>query len=130
MVEAGFIAINQADEDSAVKLFKTAQLLNPEHFLSKAGFGYLHLCKLELKQAVQYFNEVLQQDPSNEMCKAFLGLAHSLNPNEIEKGESILMETEKQAKKPEIKSLATSALDFVTRFVKKKPSPMQGSAHK
>ena len=51
-LEAGFIAINQADEDSAVKLLKTCELMQPENPLIKIGFGYLHLHKLELKQAL------------------------------------------------------------------------------
>lgn len=127
MVEAGFVAVNQADEDSAVKLFKAATLLNPEHALSKVGFGYLHLCKLELKQAVKFFTEVLDKEPENEMAKAFLGLSLSLNPSEITKGESVLEETHKTAKDPMIKNLAASALDFVTRFVKKAPSPAQSN---
>jgi len=125
MIEAGFIAVNQADEDSAVKLFKAAALLNPSHFLSKIGFGYLHLCKLELKQAVKHFNEVLEVDPGNEMCKAFLGLSLSLNPSEVSKGENMLEETQKNAKDPMIKNLASSALTFVSKFVKKTPGPAQ-----
>ncbi len=128
MIEAGFVAVNQADEDSAIKLFKAAGLLNPEHALSKVGFGYLHLCKLELKQAVKYFNEVLEQDPENEMCKAFLGLSLSLNPSEVSEGEKILEETQKVAKDPMIKNLASSALGFVSKFVKKTPTPTQGAA--
>lgn len=128
MIEAGFIAVNQADEDSAVKLFKAAGLLNPEHALSKIGFGYLHLCKLELKQAVKYFNEVLEQDPENEMCKAFLGLSLSLNPSEVSQGEILLEETQKEAKDPMIKNLASSALSFVSKFIKKTPTPTQGAA--
>lgn len=128
MVEAGFIAVNQADEDSAIKLFKAASLLNPDHFLSKVGFGYLHLCKLELKQAVKYFNEVLEKDPENEMCKAFLGLSLSLNPSEVSQGEELLEETNKTAKDPMIKNLASSALNFVSKFVKKTPTPTQSAA--
>jgi tetratricopeptide (TPR) repeat protein len=127
MVEAGFIAVNQADEDSAVKLFKAATLIDPDHFLPKVGFGYLHLCKLELKQAAKYFNEVLDKDPNNDMCKAFLGLSLSLNPSEVTQGESILAEAQKSAKDPAIKNLASSALNFVTKFVKKAPTPVQGS---
>ena len=56
-LEAGFIAINQADEDSAVKLFKTCELLQPENPLIKIGFGYLHLhfsesqCRLHLTRS-------------------------------------------------------------------------------
>ena len=40
MVEAGFIAVNQADEDSAMKLFKAATLLDPKNLLPRVGMGY------------------------------------------------------------------------------------------
>lgn len=124
MVEAGFIAVNQADEDSAVKLFKASELLAPENLLPKIGLGYLHLCKLELKQACKIFDDVLAKEPNNEMAKAFLGLSYSLNPTEVTKGESILEEACQKSKDPMVKGLASSALEFVAKFVKK-PSPMQ-----
>jgi tetratricopeptide (TPR) repeat protein len=120
--EAGFIAVNQADEDSALKLFKAAELLDPENILPVIGFGYLHLHKLELKQSVEYFEKALKKDPENDMAKALLGLAMSLAPNSIDKGEKIL-EQSKKSKDPMIKQLANTAIDFVERFVKKTPGP-------
>src|SRR5580704_15564833 len=83
LAEAGFIAINQADEDAAIKLFKAAELLDPQNTLPKIGMGYLHLCKLELKQAAKIFQDLLAIDPNNEMARAFLGLSLSLNPAEV-----------------------------------------------
>lgn len=120
--EAGFIAVNQADEDAALKLFKAAEMLNPENTLPKLGFGYLHLHKLELKQAVKAFEEVLDKEPHNEMAKAFMGLAMSMMPNAVSKGEKILEQSLK-SKDPMIKKLADTAIDFVERFVKKTPGP-------
>jgi tetratricopeptide (TPR) repeat protein len=121
--EAGFIAVNQADEDAALKLFRAAELLNPSNVLPKVGFGYLHLHKLELKQSVKAFEEVLEKEPHNEMAKAFLGLSMSMMPTSIDKGEKILEQTLK-SKDPMIKRLAGTAIDFVERFVKKKPGPV------
>lgn len=122
LAEAGFIAVNQADEDAALKLFKAAELLDPSNILPKLGFGYLHLHKLELKQAVKSFEEVLHKDPANDMAKAFMGLCLSMMPNSIEKGEKILTQTLK-SKDPEIKAMSGSALEFVEKFVKKNPGP-------
>jgi hypothetical protein len=124
LVEAGFIAVNQADEDSAIKLFKASELLNPTNSLPKIGMGYLHLCKLELKQACQFFKGVLEKDPHNEMAKTFLGLSMSLTPNDVAKGEKILEEAAKEAHDSDIKKLATSAIEFVEKFVKKPLSPI------
>jgi hypothetical protein len=128
--EAGFIAVNQADEDSAVKLFKAAALIDPNNLLPRVGMGYLHLCKLELKQACKVFDEILKEDPHNEMAKTFLGLCMPLNPSELAKGEKLLQESEDKAKDPHVKTLATSALEFVEKFVKKAPTPTQGQARK
>jgi Flp pilus assembly protein TadD len=122
MAEAGFIAINQADEDAAVKLFRAAQLLKPENSLPKIGMGYMHFLKLELKQASKVFQEVLEKEPSNEMAKAFLGLSIALTPNEADKGEKILEEATK-SKDSTIKTMAKTAIDFVEKFVKKAPHP-------
>jgi len=124
LLEAGYIAVNQADEDAAMKLFKAAELLDPENILPKIGFGYLHLHKLELKQACKCFEEVLHKDPHNDMAKAFLGLSLSLQPSSIDKGEKMLEETLK-SKDSGIKKLSDTAIDFVERFVKKTPGPAQ-----
>ena len=120
--ESGFIATNQADEDSAQKLFKAGELLSPESALPRIGIGYLHLHKLELKQAVKAFEQVLEKEPQNEMAKAFLGLCLGMMPNMADKGEKILGETTK-SKDPEIRQLSETAIDFVERFIKKSPGP-------
>jgi tetratricopeptide (TPR) repeat protein len=122
LAEAGFIAVNQADEDAALKLFKAAELLDPDNILPQIGFGYLHLHKLELKQAVKRFEEVLEKDPANDMAKAFMGLCLSMMPNSINKGEKILEQSLK-SKDPMVKTMAGTAIDFVEKFVKKSPGP-------
>lgn len=129
MLESGFIAVNQADEDSAMKLFRAAELLDPENVLPKVGFGYLHLHKLELKQACLNFEEVLEKDPKNDMAKAFLGLSMSMQPTTVTKGEKILEQSTK-SKDPLVKKLANTALDFVDRFIKKSPGPAGESRRK
>jgi tetratricopeptide (TPR) repeat protein len=124
-LETGFIATNQTDEDSAIKLFKAAEILDKTNPLIKIGLGYLALHKLELKQAISLFEEVLKKDPKNEMAKAFLGLAMSLTPKEMLKGEKLLNET-LQSDDKGIKKLASIALDFVDKFLKKEPTPVEG----
>lgn len=123
-LEAGFIAINQADEDSAIKLFKAAEILDPKNNLIKIGQGYLHLHKLELKQAIDVFEGVLKKEPNNEMAKTFLGIALSWTPTDTMKGEKLLTETTKSKDEP-IKKLSMTALDFVEKFIKKEPSPVE-----
>lgn len=120
--EAGFIAVNQADEDSAIKLFKAGEMLSPENSLPKVGMGYLHLHKLELKQAVKLFENIIKKEPQNEMAKAFLGLCMGLMPNMVEKGEKLLEQTSK-SKDPLISQLSSTTINFVDKFVKKTPGP-------
>jgi len=130
MVEAGFIAVNQADEDCATKLFKAASLLEPKKNLPKVGMGYLYLCKLQLKLACKAFEEILQEDPNNEMAKTFLGLSMSLNPADVKQGEKILEESAKNSHDPMVKDLAKNALEFVEKFVNKAPTPLQSQGKK
>ena len=124
-LEAGFVAINQADEDSAVKLFKACEILNKENSLIRVGMGYLHLHKLELKAAKDIFEEVLQKEPDNEMAKTFLGITLSLTPNQTATGEQMLEKVAKGSEDKEIKNVASTTLDFVENFVKKVPGPAE-----
>jgi len=120
--EAGFIAVNQMDEDASLKLFRAAELIEPKNILPKIGFGYLHLHKLELKQAIKAFEEVLELDPHSEMARAFLGICMSMQTTTTAKGEKMLEQTLK-SKDPMIKQLSDTAIDFVDKFIKKKPGP-------
>lgn len=130
LLESGFMAAGQTDEDAATKLFKAASLLSPQSMLPKVGFGYVHLLKLELKQACRMFDEVLAEEPENEMARALLGLSTSLTIKEADKGEKMLEEALKNSKDPSIKNMAQTGLDFVNKFIKKQPTPVQGPTKK
>ncbi len=123
--ESGFIAVNQSDEDSAIKLFQAASLLNPENSLPTIGMGYLYLHKLQIKKACDLFEKVLKKEPNNEMVKSFLGLCLVFSSTKVNKGEKILEETLNSEDKM-VKNLSESALKFVDTFVKKKSSPIEG----
>jgi len=124
-LEAGFIAVNQSDEDSAKKLFRAASLLNPKSQLPNVGLGYMHLCKLELKQAADKFKGVLAVEPTNDMAKTFMGIALSMSPDQGAEGEKILTELATSSSDESIKKLTGSTLDFVDEFVKKPMSPVE-----
>lgn len=126
LVETGFIAAGQTDEDAAKKLFRAAELLNPNNNFPKVGYGYIHLLKLELKQACRMFEEVLKTEPNNNMAKALLGLSASLTIKDVDKGEKLMEEAMKQTKDPSIKNMAQTGIEFVEKFVKKQPTPVQG----
>ncbi|OGN65830.1 MAG: hypothetical protein A2888_01450 [Chlamydiae bacterium RIFCSPLOWO2_01_FULL_28_7] len=122
LIELGYIAINQLDEGSALKIFKAAEVLDKTNSLIKIGYGYLHLHKLELKEAAKIFNEVLKQNPKNEMAKTFLGIVYTMTPKEVDKGEKLLKETANSSDR-EVQKLSGIAMDFVEKFVKRPPSP-------
>lgn len=126
LCEAGFIAVNQADEDTALKLFAAARCLEPTHHLPKVGEGYLHFHKLELKKACMIFEKVLEADGNNEMARAFLGMALSLTPDMGESGKKILAEVAEKASDKSTKDVAKETIDFVETFIEKKskPNPM------
>ena len=109
---------------SSLKLFEAAKLLDPSNSLIDIGLVYLHLHKLELKQAISKFEKVLAKEPENEMAKTFLGIALSWTPTDTMKGEKLLSETQKSDEKP-IKNLSETALDFVDKFIKKDLSPVE-----
>lgn len=126
LLEAGFIAAGQSDEDAGNKLFRAAQLLSPGNMLPKVGAGYLHLLKLELKQACKMFEEVLKVEPDNHMAKALLGLSTSLTIKEADKGAKLMEDAMKSTQDPSIKNMAATGLEFVEKYVKKQPTPVQG----
>lgn len=123
LLEAGFIAVNHADEDAAMKLFKASQLLKPENTLPMLGLGYMHLHKLELKQASEIFKKIIQKDPSNQIAKALLGMSLSMMTEKVSEGEKVLEDVAMHADDPQIKHLAEDTITFVERFVKKPLSP-------
>ncbi len=79
----------------------------------------MHLHKLELKVACQYFEEVLQKEPDNDMAQTFLGIALSLTPDKVAKGEAMLEKAAKSTSDSQVKKVADTTLDFVEKFVKK-----------
>lgn len=124
LLEAGFLAVNDADEDSALKLFRAAQLLKPEAAFPKLGVAYLHFCKLEIVLAINKLNEVLAIEPDNEIAKTLLGLCLTMSEKTMMKGESLLEATLVKSREPGMKNLLNTAIDFVDKFLKKEPSPM------
>lgn len=128
-LELGFIAVNHADEDSAVKLFTAAEMLRPSEVLTVIGFGYLNLCKLEIKPAIKLFEKALKKEPNNPIAKSLLGFCLALTPDHIKEGEHILQEMQSHAKSKDIKELDNVLLGFVNEFIKKKPSSHKGMPH-
>jgi len=118
-LESVFVAANQADEDAADKLLKACELLRQGNNFIGIGRGYVHLLKLELKAACQHFETVLQEEPDNELATTLLGVALSLTPDMVSKGEQLLEKVGTTTSNTQAKETANTMLDFVAQFVKK-----------
>lgn len=128
-LELGFIAVNHADESSAVKLFTAAEMLRPDEVLTVIGFGYLHLCKLEVKSAIDMFEKALKKEPNNPIAKSLLGFCFALTPDHVKEGKKILEDMKAHANSKDIRELDSVLLGFVNEFVKKEPSSHKPMPH-
>lgn len=128
-LELGFIAVNHADEGSAVKLFRAAEMLRPSEVLTIIGFGYLHLCKLEVKSAINMFEKVLKKEPNNPIAKSLLGFCFALTPDHVKEGKDILEDMKAHAKGKDIQELDNVLLGFVNDYVKKEPYSHKRTPH-
>lgn len=126
-IEAGFIAVKQLDETSALRIFDAAAALNPDHSAPKIGIGYVHLNKLEVKQATAIFTEVTEKEPTNWLAQTFLGICFLLTKPKRKKGETLIQEAIKNSEDPTIKKLGAIALEWAEKDLYKKGAPFFGN---
>jgi lipopolysaccharide biosynthesis regulator YciM len=118
-IEAGFIAVKQLDETSAIRLFQAAKVLQPENTASEIGMGYIALNKLDVAEAVKRFEGVLQKEPDNYLAKAFLGMSYLLTKPKQEEGEKLLQEVVSGSDDPTIQNLGKTSLEWLEKDLKK-----------
>jgi len=123
LIEAGFIAVKQLDETSAVRIFNAAQSLSPNSTAPRIGLGYIALNKLETKEASKIFEEVLKKEPDNELAQTFLGISYLLIKAKRKKGETLILEVIKKTTNPTIKNLGEISLEWADKDLKKKEPP-------
>lgn len=115
LIEAGFVAVNQRDEDSAKKLFRTAQLLEPTSTAPRLGFGFIALNKLELDSAEKEFSEIIAQDASHQLARAFLGITLCISPKKRAKGKQLIEEAVAKTDDPHVKNLGAVSLEWLKK---------------
>jgi len=120
LVEAGFVAIKQGDEDSAVKLLNAAKILRPDHTASDLGFGYIALSKLDLVNAIQTFYKIVQKEPTNYLAKTFLGLCLMLSKSDVEAGNNLVNEALSKSSDASVQSFAQTVLAWKSEYFSKK----------
>lgn len=128
LLEAGFIAINQADFESAKRLFKAAEILDADKNMCDIGKGYTALHKLDIPEAKKWFSKVLDRDPHHEMAKTFIAWTQIMDPKQLKEGEKSCEKVMKETKDSDMKQFASSALEFAEHHAKghgdKKSSPL------
>ena len=115
LIEAGFVAVKQLDEASATRLFRAAQLLNPDSPASAIGLGYIHLNKLEVEKAIQIFQQVLEREPDHLLAMTFLGLCYVLKKSKRGEGEALIKEAMANSEDSTVKHLCVVALEWLKK---------------
>ncbi len=120
LIEAGLIAVNQLDEDSAIKLFSAAQILEPESTAPRVGFGFIALNKLEVEKAIALFQVVVDHEPEHHLARAFLGISLSFDPKTRAQGEKLIQDANGKTDDPSVKNLCKLSLEWIDKDLKKK----------
>ena len=122
-VESGFVAVKQLDEVAARRLFKAAEILNPDNPASQLGLGYIALNRLRVVEAATIFEEILKKDPGHRLAQTLLGVAYLLSQDKKKRGEQLLLEAKEGCDDPTIKNLANVCLDWLQKDLGPKPLP-------
>ncbi|MBA3602583.1 MAG: SctF chaperone SctG [Parachlamydiaceae bacterium] len=122
-IEAGFVAVKQLDEISANRIFAAAQMVSPNSTAPQIGLGYIALNKLDLKEAVRLFDNVVKKEPDNNLAKTFYGICLLLNKQKRAEGEKLIREIIAKSDDPTIKSLGEIALVWAEKDLNKMKAP-------
>jgi predicted Zn-dependent protease len=122
-VEAGFIAVKQADEIAARRLFKAAEILNPDNPASELGLGYIALNKLRVSEAASIFEAILKKDPEHYLAQALLGVSFLLTQDKKKRGEELVLDARSKSNDPTIKNLSDVCLEWLKKDLGTKNLP-------
>jgi len=124
LLEAGFIALNHAEYKAAEGLFDAAEALDANRDLCEIGRGYLALHKMQIPKAREWFEKVHKRSPDNQMAATFLAWANIMDEKYHSEGEAACEKILKEAKEPDIKQFANSALEFASNYSGPSSSPL------
>ncbi len=127
-IEAGFVAVKQLDEIAARRLFKAAEMLNPDNPAAQLGMGYIALNKLQVSDATKIFEEILKKDPSHYLAQALLGVCFLLTKNKRAQGEKLILDAKEKSDDPTIRNLSEVCINWATADLTSKNSPFSVAA--
>lgn len=119
-IEAGFVAVKQLDEIAARRLFKAAELLNPDNPASQLGLGYIALNKLQVNEATKIFEVIAKKDPEHYLAKALLGICFLLTKGKLKEGEKMILDAKEKSSDPAVKNLADVCISWAEKDLKTK----------
>lgn len=123
LIEAGFIAVKQLDETSAIRIFNAAQAISPNNTAPQIGMGYIALNKLDVKEAAKIFEEVVKKEPENYLAQTFLGICCLLNKPKRKRGEKLIRDAMGKTTDPTVKNLGEVSLEWAEKDLKKELAP-------
>lgn len=123
LIEAGFVAVKQLDETSAIRIFNAAQAVSPNNTAPQIGMGYIALNKLDIKEATKIFEEVVKKEPENYLALTFLGICCLLNKPKRKRGEKLIREAMEKTTDPTVKNLGEVSLEWAEKDLKKEAAP-------
>ena len=115
--------LKQLDEIAARRLFKAAEILNPDNPAPQLGLGYIALNKLRVAEATEIFETLLDKDPEHHLARALLGVSYMLTPDKKGLGEQFIKEAKSKCDDPTIKNLADVCLEWEQKDLVTKPLP-------
>jgi len=123
LIEAGFVAIQQLNEDDARKLFSAAKLLRPESVVPEIGMGYIHLNKMEQKEAMAIFEKVVVKEPDNCLAQMLYGVSMMMSKNTQNKGEALVNNMMTKTDDPTVLNFGKTALQWSDKDLKGSKAP-------
>jgi predicted Zn-dependent protease len=123
LIEAGFLAVKQLDEPSAVRLFRAAELLYPNSPAPRLGLGYIAMNKLEVSKAIRIFEAILREEPEHHLAQAFLGICYVLKKDKRKEGEALIKTAMEKSNDPSVKNLGEVSLKWIEKDFKDSKAP-------
>jgi len=129
-IEAGFVAVKQLDEGSALRLFRAAALLNPNSPAPEVGLGYIALNKMEIAKAIAIYEAILKKEPEHYLAQTFLGICYVFKKATRKKGEELIRQAMAKSEDPTIRNLGEVSLKWIESDLKSAKAPFFAASPK
>lgn len=126
LAEMGFIAINQLDEVSAMRLFTAVKMLDHEQTIGILGTAIVLLHKMDLERAMILFNNILEREPEHYLAQTYIAVCQILGKKHMQEGVKAMERIQKATEDPTILQLCDLWLGIVKEHKERESSPLKG----